>query len=264
MEKIFLIFLFCACGAPAALAQPSGSGAVESMVGASLTGLKNSYQKLLDQNRFLTSEIEAYRSHIQSLNQERGSLKSRKIKLSEMLRDQTKLDNLSPSVVYSQEIEQLKRKIDSVSEKTIEKAFLQKKSDLETALERSRKGVRAVRSNMDRIQGESAGSAALITQLKQRQAQLQRQIPDAQSALEVESAKAYARQLDKEIARLEALEKKLQMSLSRNHGEEEADMAILTEEGYQLRRKFVDLQDENLRLKREVSRLEPFLPSAGR
>ncbi len=221
----------------------------------SLEGLKSSYQKLSDQNRLVSSEIEGYRSHIQSLQQELDSLESQRIKLSAMFSDQEETGAMFPETVYRQEIEQLTDKIDSSSEKAIAKAFEQKKGELDTALEQSRKSLRAARSDVDKIKEESAGVAAAMAQLKTRQAQLQQQLAERRSGLDPRSVKEYVHWLDKEIAGLRSRERELKKKLSKAPGEESTDISSFTEENYQLRRRFVALYDENMRLKREVFRL---------
>ena len=225
------------------------------MVDVSLEGLKNSYQKLSDQNRLLASRIEEYREHIQSLRQELALLESRQAELSGILRDPAGTNVAPPEVVYRQDIEQLTEKIDGTSEKAMQKAFQQKKGELDMALEQSRKNLRATRLDVKTIR-EQVTVGAAIAQLKARQAQLQRQLADRQSAVKLESAKAYADQLDKEIAKLKLRQRELEKKLSHALGEESSDISRFTEENYQLRRRFVALRDENMRLKKEMSLLE--------
>ncbi len=132
--------------------------------------------------------------------------------------------------------------------------FQQKRSELDTALERSRKSLRVAHSNVDKIQRESAGSAETIIRLKGRQAQLRQQIADKEASREPGSVKVYANQLDKEIAKLKSHQKRLAKNLFHGPKEEPVDISGFTEESYQLRRRFVVLQDENMRLRREVLR----------
>lgn len=254
MKKLSLILLFCVCGTSFALAQPSEDGTIEKMVDMSLEGLKDSYQKLSDQNRFLSSEIEGYRKHIQSLRQELDSLASQRTKLSAMPNDQEKAGVMSPEVIDRQEIERLTDEINSNSEKAIERAFQQKKGELDTALEQSRKELRAARLDVKTMREQITGGAA-IAQLKARQAQLQQQLVDRQAGVKLESAKTYANRLDKEIAKLKSRQKELEKKLSQSSQEKPVDIAQFTEESYQLRRRFVALYDENIRLKKEMFHL---------
>ena len=254
MKKIFIIFFLCVCSAFFLFARSSESGTIEKMVDMSLEGLKDSYQKLSDQNRLLSSEIEGYRNHIQSLRQELDSLASQRTKLSAMPNDQGKAGMMSPEATDRQEIERLTEEIESNSEKAIEKAFQQKKGELDTALEQSRRNLRTARLDVKTTREQSTGGA-IIVQLKARQAQLQQQLVDRQAGVKLESAKAYANRLDKEIAKLKARQKEFEKNLSRSSQEKSADITQFTEESYQLRKRFVALYDENIRLKKEMFRL---------
>lgn len=254
IKKIFIILFVGACAASFSFAQPSRDGALDDMVHASLEGLKSSYQKLSEQNRLLASEIEGYRDHILSLRQELDFLESQKKKLSAMLSAHGKTDAMLPEAFYRQEIERLTSEINAASEKALERTFQQKKSELDTALEQSRKSLRAARLDADKIKEESAGAAAAITRLKARHARLQRQITDRQAGLDPGSAKAYAHQLDKEIAKLKSRQRELEKKLSQAPDEESIDISGFTEESYRLRRRFVALHDENMRLKKELFR----------
>lgn len=255
MKKIFIASLVYVCTASFSFAQSSGDGTIEKMVDVSLDALKDSYQKFFDQNRFLSSEVEGYRDHIKSLQQEQDSLESQKAKLSALLNDQEKAGAMPPEDVYRQEIEQLTDKINSTSGKAVEKVFQQKKNELDTVLEQSRKRLHAVHLEVDKNQEEPAKAAAEIVQLKARQAQLQQQVADRQSGLGLGSAKEYVRKLDQKIAQLKSRQGELEKKLSRATHNESINISGFTEESYRLRQKFVNLYDENMRLKREVFRL---------
>ena len=244
MKKIFIILFVCACVASFSFAQPSKDGALDDMVYVSLEGLKSSYQKLSEQNRLLASEIEGYRKHIRSLQQ--GSSVTRG--------GAEKAGGMFPEAIDHQEIEPLTDKLDAASEQVIEKEFQQKKSELEMALEQSRKKLRAARLEADKIKENSAGGASAIAQLKAKQAQLRRQIADRQSNLDIGASRTYVRQLDKEIARLKSRQRELGKKLSPAPDEESADISRFFEETSQLRRRFVALYDENMRLKKELFR----------
>ncbi len=260
IKKILIICFVCVCGASFSSAQSSESGTVEKMVDMSLEGLKGSYQKLSDQNRLLSAGIDGYRGHIQSLRQELDSLASKRTELSATPNDHEKAGVMSPEAVDRQEIKRLTEEIESSSEKAIEKAFGQKKSELETVLEESRKNLRAVRLDVKTLREQIAGGDA-AGQLKARQAQLQQQLADRQAGVKLESAKAYANRLDKEIVRLKSRQKELERKLSRSSPEEPLEIASFTEESYQLRRRFVALYDENIRLKKEMFDLGTFAGS---
>lgn len=251
IKKIFIICLVYVCSASFSSAQSSESGTVEKMVDMSLEGLKGSYQKLSDQNRLLSAGIDGYRRHIQSLRQELDSLASQRTKLSATPNDHEKAGVMSPEAVDRQEIKRLTEEIESSSEKAIEKAFGREKSELETVLEQSRKNLRAVRLDVKTLREQIAGGDAIV-QLKARQARLQQQLVDRQTGVRLESAKAYANRLDKEIAKLKWRQKELGKKLSRSSQEEPLDIASFTEESYQLRRRFVALHDENIILKKEM------------
>lgn len=211
IKKILIIYLLCVGSASFSLAQSSESGTVEEMVDMSLEGLKGSYQKLSDRNRLLSSGIEGYRKHIQSLRQE----------------------------------------LDSLSEKATGKAFEQKKGELDTALEQSRRNLGAARLDVQTMREQIAGGAAMA-QLKARRAQLQQQLAARQAGVKLESAKAYANRLDKEIAKLKSRQKELERNLSQSSQEKSLEIPSFTEESYQLRRRLVALYDENIRLKKEM------------
>ena len=252
MKRIFIILFACACGASFSFAQSLENGAEESMIDVSLKSLKGSYQKLADQNRLLASEIEGYRNHIQSLQQELDFSESHKAKLSAVLHDQEKTGDAFPEAAYRQEIEQLRSQIDATSEKAVERAFQQKKGELDTALERSRGSLRAAHAQVNKLKEESAGVVTSIARLKVRQAQLQQQLADRQAGRDVGSVKAYAHQLDKEITNLRLRQRALDKKLSHAPKEDPGDINKFTEESYNLRRRFVSLSDENMRLKREL------------
>ena len=254
MKKIFIILFVCACVASFSFAQPSKDGALDDMVYVSLEGLKSSYQKLSEQNRLLASEIEGYREHIQSLQQELDSLGSQGTGSSVTRGGAEKAGGMFPEAIDHQEIEPLTDKLDAASEQVIEKEFQQKKSELEMALEQSRKNLRAARLEADKIRENSAGGASVIAQLKAKQAQLRRQIADRQSNLDIGASRTYVRQLDKEIAKLKSRQRELGKKLSPATDEESADISRFFEETSQLRRRFVALYDENMRLKKELFR----------
>ena len=115
------------------------------MVYVSLEGLKNSYQKLSEQNRLLASEIEGYREHIRSLQRELDSFGPQRMESSVTRGGEEKAGGMFPEAIDRQEIELLTGKLDATSEQAIEKEFQQKKSELERALEQSRKNLRAAR-----------------------------------------------------------------------------------------------------------------------
>lgn len=255
MKKIFIIPFVCACVASFSFAQPSQDGALDDMVYVSLEGLKSSYQKFSERNRLLASEIEGYREHIQSLQQELDSLGSQRTEWSVTRSGREKAGGMFPEAINRPEIELLTDKLDATSEQAIEEEFRQKKSELEMILEQGRKNLRAARLELDNIKENSAGGASAIAQLKARQAQLRRQIADRQSALDLGASRAYARQLDKEIAKLKLRQRELGKKLSQTPDEESADISRFTEETFQLRRRFVALHDENMRLKKELFRL---------
>lgn len=252
IKKILIICFVCVCGASFSSAQSLlESGTVEKMVDMSLEGLKGSYQKLSDRNRLLSSGVEGYREHIQSLRQELDSLASQTTKLSATPGGHEKAGLMSTEAVERQEIKRLTEEIESSSEKAIERAFGREKSELDTALEQSRKNLRTARRDVKTLREQIAeGDAA--GQLKARQAQLQQQLADRQAGVKLESAKAYANRLDKEIAKLKSRQKELERKLSRSSPEEPLEIASFTEESYQLRRRFVALYDENIRLKKEM------------
>ncbi len=247
MKKIFIIFFVCVCAAAPAFAQTFEDGTIDKMVDVSLEGLKRSYQKLADQNRLLVSKAEGYRAHIQLLRQELALLESRKGELSGTLRDPAGTNVALPETVYRQDIEQLKKKIDATSEKAIQKTFRQRKNELDAALARNKKSLRATI--------KPATEDAAVAQLKARQAQLQQQLVDRQAGAKPESTKKYAGQLDKEIAKLKSRQRELEKKLSSAQKKELTNINGLTEESYLLRRKFVNLYDENIRLKREMFHL---------
>ncbi|GEM_PF-3269000 len=251
MKKIFLILFLLASAASFAFAQLSENGTIENMMDLSLEGLKDSYQKLVDQNRLLTSEVKGYRDHVRPLQQELDSLESQKMKLSVIF----DVEEKAGVEIYRQEIERLMNKLDSASESAIDKAFQQKKNELEAALEQSRKSLRAVQSGVNKHRAGSTGMISAVAQQRARQAQLQRQLADRRVGLDLGSAKGYAHQLDKEIARLKWREKALEKKLSQAPNEEKNNISGFTEESYRLRRRFVALHDENMRLKREVFNL---------
>jgi chromosome segregation ATPase len=254
MKKIFIILFVCACAASFSFAQPSKDGALDDMVYVSLEGLKNSYQKLSEQNRLLASEIEGYREHIRSLQRELDSFGPQRMESSVTRGGEEKAGGMFPEAIDRQEIELLTGKLDATSEQAIEKEFQQKKSELERALEQSRKNLRAARLEADKIKENSAGGASAIAQLKARQAQLRRQIAGRQSSLDLGASRAYVRQMDKEIAKLKSRQRELGKKLSPAPDEESADISRFTEETFQLRRRFVALHDENMRLKKELFR----------
>ena len=254
IKKIFIIFFVCACVASFSFAQPSKDGALDDMVYVSLEGLKSSYQKLFEQNRLLASEIAGYREHVRSLQQELDFLGPQKAGSSVPRSGAEKVGGMFPEAIDHQEIELLTDKLDTTSEQAIEKEFQQKKSALEIALEQSRKNLRAARLEADKIKENSAGGASAIAQLKARQAQLRRQIADRQSSLGLGASRAYVRQLDKEIARLKSQQRELGRKLSPAPDEESTDISRFAEETFQLRRRFVALHDENMRLKKELFR----------
>lgn len=231
IKKIFIISFICACAASFSFAQPSKDGALDDMVYVSLEGLKSSYQKLSEQNRFLASEIEGYRGHIRSLQQELDSLGPQRTESSVTRGGEEKAGGMFPWAIDRQ-----------------------KKSELETALEQSRKNLRAARLEADKIKENSSGGASAIAQLKARQAQLRRQIADRQSSLDLGASRAYVRQMDKEIAELKSRQRELGKKLSPAPDEESADISRFTEGTFQLRRRFVALHDENMRLKKELFR----------
>ncbi|HCI44878.1 MAG TPA: hypothetical protein DE315_05040 [Candidatus Omnitrophica bacterium] len=251
MKKIFIIFFLCVCSAFFLFARSSESGTIEKMVDMSLEGLKDSYQKLSDQNRLLSSEIEGYRKHIQSLRQELDSLASQRTELSAMPGGQGKAGVMSPEASDYQEIRRLKDGINSNSKEAIEGAFQQKKGELDTALEQSRKKLRAARLDVKTMREQNTGGA-VIARLKARRAQLQQQLVDRQAGVKLESAKTYANRLGKEISKLKTRQKELERKLSRSSSEEPIDADQFTEESFQLRKRFVALYDENIRLKKEV------------
>ncbi|MBI5024515.1 MAG: hypothetical protein HZC18_05875 [Candidatus Omnitrophica bacterium] len=231
IKKIFIIFFVCACAASFSFAQPSKDGALDDMVYVSLEGLKSSYQKLSEQNCLLASEIEGYREHIRSLQQE--------------------LDSLGPPRTGSSVTRGAEEKAGGMFPGAIDR---QKKSELEMALEQSRKNLRAARLEADKIKENSAGRASAIAHLKARQAQLRRQIAGRQSGLDLGASRAYVRQLDKEIAELKSRQREFGKKLSPAPDEGSADISRFTEETFQLRRRFVALHDENMRLKKELFR----------
>ena len=253
-KKMFIIFFVCACVASFSFAQPSKDGALDDMVYVSLEGLKSSYQKLSEQNRFLASEIEGHREHIRSLQQELDSFGPQRTESPVTRSGEEKAGGMFSEAIDRQEIELLTDKLDATSEQAIEKEFQQRKSELEMALEQSRKNLRAARLETDKIKENSAGGASAIVQLKARQAQLRRQIADRQSSLDLGASRAYVRQLDKEIAKLKSRQRELGKKLSPAPDEESADISRFTEETFQLRRRFVALHDENMRLKKELFR----------
>lgn len=254
MKKIFIILFVCACVASFSFAQPSRDGAVEDMVYVSLEGLKSSYQKLSEQNRLLASEIEGYRKHIRFLQQELDSLGPQRTESSVTRSGEEKAGGMFPGEIDHQEIELLTDKLDGTSEQATEKKFQQKKNELEMVLEQSRKNLRAARLEADKIKENSDGGAAAIAQLKAKQAQLRRQIAGRQSNLDLGASRTYVRQLDKEIAKLKSRQRELGKKLSHTPDEESADISRFVEEASQLRRRFVALHDENMRLKKELFR----------
>lgn len=255
IKKILIVFSLCVCGVSFSFAQTSKNVAEENMVDVSLEGLKNSYQKLADQNRLLASGIEGYRGHIQSLQQELDFLESQKTKLLATHEAGENTGAMSPESASRQAIEQLTDKINSTSEKAIEKKFQQKKGELDRALEQGRRTLRAARSNLDKSKKVLDRAATEIVQLKARQAQLQQQLADRQPGIDPPSVKAYAHQMDQEIAQLRSRQSELERKLSHAANDEPVDISKFTEESYRLRRAFVTLSDENMRLKREVFRL---------
>ena len=141
MKKIFIIFFHLRVRGVFSFAQPSRDGALDDMVYVSLEGLKSSYQKLSEQNRLLASEIEGYRKHIRSLQRELDSLGPQGTGSSVTRSGAEKAGGMFPEAIDRQEIELLTGKLDAASEQVIEKEFQQKKSELEMALEQSRKNL---------------------------------------------------------------------------------------------------------------------------
>ena len=129
MKKIFIILFVCACAASFSFAQPSKDGALDDMVYVSLEGLKSSYQKLFEQNRLLASEIEGYREHIRSLQQELDSFGPQRTESSVTRGGEEKAGGMFPEAIDRQEIELLTDKLDATSEQAIEKEFQQKKAN---------------------------------------------------------------------------------------------------------------------------------------
>lgn len=245
MKKVFSFFMLVGLmlGGQISFAQPSTEGSVEEVLAASLKELKQSYQKLVDQNRFLTSQIETYRNEIPALSKELESLESDKAIFSHQINaDQT------TASVYQQEIEELKQKIGSLSRQVPENTLEERKKQLQQEIAANKVNLHRDRLELERLKREPAESAKIINQLKAVQAQLQRQILNNKSRWEIESAKAYVRQLDQEIAKLKLEREKLEKS------DEGGDISNLTEESYQLRRRFMTLEYENMRLKKEISR----------
>ncbi len=261
MKKIFTILFLCAGSAVVSFAHSSEDGVIEDMLNVSLESLKGSYQKLSDQNRLVSSEIEGCRGQILSLRQELDSLESQKAKWSPVLNGQDKAKGMTLEDIYQREIEQLTDKLAAISEKVNEKVFQQKKDELDAILEQSKKNLRAARLKLDEGKTESAKAATLIAQLTARRAQLQRQFADRQASLDLGSAKVYARRLDQEIAKLRSSQRELEGKLAQASNGESVEIGRFTEEDYQLRRKFLSLHDENMRLKREALRLGTFAVS---
>ncbi len=258
MKKSLIILFVCVWIAPFSFAQSSGNGGVANMVDASLQSLKESYQKLVDQNRLLISETQGHRERLRSLQEELDSLGSPENILSTNPGGQSQIETGSSEATYRQEIEYLEDQIDSISEKSLDREFQQKKSELDTALEHSKKKLHVARLDVNKVKDESTATAAAIAQLKVKQAQLQRQIAGKQTGQDLTSAKVYAGQLNGEIAALRSRQQALEKELSRSAKKDDIEIGGFTDESYLLRRRFVSLHDENMRLKRELFDLGTF------
>lgn len=150
MRRCFLAMVVFWLGA-VGVSRAAGSGHLSSgdMIEFSLRSLKDSCRRIFEENKRLSSEIEVYRKNIHYLQRDLESLEEKKkiiLKAKKSVEDvrekevedvSLQPDSVRAAMLLKKDIVRLRKEINSLSEKSLKKAFDAQKSSLEKQYARS-------------------------------------------------------------------------------------------------------------------------------